>query len=219
MGAEQAGKYNSMNSSRFTVSPSRGDRKELCSQQLQKAKDRKKTIPCFLSLMVYGLLSVVLCLYLSACGITVKEYKLRNLSGVNLRVHIVNNTYEAGAAYAFKTAIEEKIVKKGGNIVEQGEDYEVRVTLREIKMKPVSFTKSDIANVYNLEIKGAYKISSIKGGETKTAVTDNFSRPYSYAVSGVEQTEINRQLIIEQAAREIADTIADRVAIMLPAAP
>jgi hypothetical protein len=178
----------------------------------QKSEVRIKPI-CRVLYAVCGIL------FLASCGITVKEYKLRSLNWVSIRVHVINNTYEAGAAYAFKNAIEEQIVKKGGSIDEKAPEYDITVTLREILGRPVSFTRADVANAYSLDIKGSYKILSKKGEDAKTLIADNFAQTYSYSIAGIEQAEINRQLIIEQAAREIAGTITDRVAMTLPAMP
>lgn len=155
-------------------------------------------------------------LLLASCGITVKSYKTELLSNQKVRVDVKNRTYEAKVTYILKDACESALVKSGANVVDKEEEYLIEIELKEIKAQPVSFSVADIATNYNLEIKGSFKIFTIKDNKKIILAEDDFSPVKGYPVSNsnVELTETKRQLAIMQATYEISESIKDRLVML-----
>lgn len=157
---------------------------------------------------------LLLLFFLYGCGITVKTFKQKSLVDTKIKVEVHNRTFDAGVTYIFKDACESSLVKKGATVVDDNENYFIALEIKEIKATPVSFSATDIATNYNLNVKGSFKILKIEGNNRKVVIEDSFSNLQTFSVANVDLTEIKRQLSIMQAAYEISESIKDRL-IML----
>lgn len=162
------------------------------------------------------ILTITFFFFLAACGITVKSYKTELLSNQKVRVDVQNKTYEAGVTFILKDACESALIKSGAQVVDTEEEYLVKIELKEVKAKPVSFSVADVATNYSLEVKGSFKIFIIKDDKKMLLMEDDFSpvKGYTASSSNVELTETKRQLAIMQAAYEISEGVKDRLVML-----
>lgn len=163
----------------------------------------------------YKYYCLVIILFLLGCSTSIKEVKDKNLQGKIIRVEINNNTYEVGITHIFKSILEDVLLKRGATPVEVGESIKVQINILDIKANPVSFDKRDIANSYNLTVIASIKIFGIEGDKEKILKEFKLSPTFNYAVKGLTDAEIERQLVIEKAAFEISSIIFDYLT-MLP---
>jgi len=155
-----------------------------------------------------------LSIFLTGCGVTVRSYQQSSLSDVKIRVEVYNKTYDAGVTYIFKDACEASLVKKGATVVSVDENYYIELVIKEVKTTPVSFSVTDIATNYNLNVKGSFKVFKIDGKSRKKVIENDFSSLQSFSVTNPDMTETKRQLSIMQAAYEISEGIKDRLTML-----
>ncbi len=158
---------------------------------------------------------LIIILFFWGCISSIKSIDENNLKDRLIRVEVNNHTYEVGISHIFKAIMEDILIKRGATAVEFDEQFKIQINISDIKTKPLTFDKKDIANSYSLTIISYIRIYSINNNEEKLIKEFRLSPVYSYPVKGLTDAEIERQLAIQKAAFEISAIIYDYL-IMLP---
>jgi len=155
---------------------------------------------------------ILLLLLTTSCGITIKEYKLNALNGSKVKVTVTNNTHEPNITVIFTKTIEESLIKRGADIVDNDAHYYVFVILNNLKSTAYSYTVEDIAGTFVLQISGSFVI---KQNEKDTPLSiDVFNISSNYNIKNIVDSEMGRAYALKKIATEVAENIYGKLAIL-----
>ncbi len=155
---------------------------------------------------------ILLLLLTTSCGITIREYKLNALNGAKIKVTVINNTHEPNLTAMFTKTIEESLIKRGADIVDNDAYYHVLVILNNLKSTAYSYTVLDIAGTYVLQISGSFLI---KENEKDTPVsTGVFNISSNYNIKNIVDSEMERAYALRKTATEVAENIYGKLTIL-----
>lgn len=152
-------------------------------------------------------------LFLSSCGITIKEYKLNNIKDWKIKISIINKTHEPSLTGLFIKNIEEKLIKRGALIVDDSEDYEVTLILNTLKTQAVTYTAKDIIGANVIQVAGVFTIKAKHKNTPDSSGVFNISN--NYYIKNIVDGEIERSKALNKSAAEVAESIYGKLAILV----